>query len=170
MRSDQIFGAAALAVFIAIGGLGIGGLGIGGAQAATPLANLQARKALDIKNLMPAQTASTLPGLAQIANSKNTATPASTGVLAAVKSQANIGAHVADLRAAALAARFVPGHQSALNAVRDQLPASSSGLAGLKAAAGLPSTTAPDAQRLVAALAVAQPGGNAKRLSTLSAR
>lgn len=166
MRTEKIFGLAALAL----------SLGIGGALAATPTFHFQARSTLDVKNLFPAQTGSSAPSLSSIANSKSSVSPKGFAAFSAATSNKNAAAGIANMRAAGVAMRFIPNERTAnsrqggLNALRQRTSARSKGLAGIKRAAGLPKATAPAVRRVAAAAAKTRSHDNAKRLSSLSAR
>jgi hypothetical protein len=166
VRSNLMLGVAAVAL----------SLGIAGALAATPTSNFQARNTVDAKSRLPAQTNSSAPGLSRITNSKNITAPKGFTALSAASSGPNVATHIASLRAAGLAMRFVSSERTAisskagLDALRQRTSRRSKGLAGLKRAAGLPKATAPAVRRMALAAAKAPPRDNAKLLSSLSAR
>jgi hypothetical protein len=140
MRSNQIFGAAAVALCLGVS------LGFSGALAATPTLNF--RNTADLKNLMPARTG--VSSLALMAN-KDATTPQGLAARVAVGSNMNLAARAGNLRASALARR----HGLGLNVMRAGAPKESKGLAALKVGAGLPDATSPAMRQL--ALAAAKP-------------
>lgn len=172
MRSNLILGVAAVALSLGTLSLGTLSLGIGGASAATPATNFLASSTGHITDLFPAQTSSSQPGLSQITNSKHSVSPKLATLSAA---HANGHEHVANLRAMHLAMRFVPSQrmvsasQDGLNTLRQKMSPQPSGLAGLKAAAGLAQAASPPsplAQQFALAAAKAQPNDSIKLLSS----
>jgi hypothetical protein len=167
MRSNLILSVAAVAL-----SLGTLNLGISGALAATPTTNFPASSAGHITDLFPAQSSSSQPGLSRIANSKHSVSPKLATLSAA---HSNRHEHIANLRAMHLAMRFVPSErmasasQDGLNTLRQKMSPQPSGLAGLKAAAGLSQAAAsppsPLAQQFAIAAAKAQPNDSVKLLS-----
>jgi hypothetical protein len=161
MRSNLILGVAAAAL-----SLGTLSFGIGGALAATPTTNFLASSTGHVTDLFPAQASSSEPGLSQITKSKHSA---SLNRFTLAAAHANPRADIANLRAMHLAL-MASASRDGLNALRQKMSPQPSGLAGLRAAAGLAQATAsppsPLAQRFAVAAAKAQPNDSAKLLSS----
>jgi hypothetical protein len=150
MRSNQIFGVAAVAL----------SLGIGSALAATPTLNF--RNTADLKSLVPAQTG--ISGLALMAN-KGATSPQGLAARVVAGANMNLAVRAGNLRASALARRYAPG----LNVMRERTPKESKGLAELKVGAGLPNATTPAMRQLALAAAKPRSGDSVKLLSGVGA-